>query len=248
MMFLPFEIITAIVEFSDICSARSLCMTNKCLYGVYPRTNRTSVSFNDVPRKFRNRIRNYKNFCDNTRSLDVSGTSIHTKELFTIIVDSKSLTTINVSRCCNVKSSEVVRLLAMKSNRKKIKDRIIHVEFSPKHKDLATFHIAFKGRLISNVIKGPNDDLCCQCGGFYSVQDVRHHTMGTNYMRMCIGCEKEYTCYKCEYLGKYGKYDNNIVYCCSACRRSECANCSYDHPYFTGSEVLCRRCKTLYDP
>lgn len=108
-------------------------MSNKYLYELYGQTNRVAVSFEDVPPVFKQRIRNYRFFCSNATSLDVSGTPISTLGLHEVIMTALHLTLITALDCPNIRNGKLFVRIAIKKNirqLKEIKNRKIRIELS----------------------------------------------------------------------------------------------------------------------
>lgn len=193
MILLPREIISKIADLLDVCSFRSLCMSNKYLYESYLDTNRAIVSFMDVPLIFRKRIKNFKNFCVNVISLDVSETSIDTFELCRIVTDSPSLIKIIAYECPNIKNGKLFVILATKKNKKCLNNRKIHIELSViENKTLnSQFYEIFTGILTSNVFDKPELIICNMCRNYYHRNDLiaRDYIIHDyHYVNACPGC------------------------------------------------------------
>lgn len=196
MLLIPREIISAIGEYLDVCSFRSLCMSNKYLYGLYGHTNRKAVSFADVPPIFKQRVRNYQCFCSNATSLDVSRTPISTLGLCEVIMTAPHLTLITALECPNIRNGKLFVRLATKKNKrqlKEIKNRKIHIELSMLESGRTThgsYH-EFSGMLTSNVFAKPSHVTCKSCRANCSRNDLT--TLGYivhdyHYVDSCFGC------------------------------------------------------------
>lgn len=198
MISIPREIVSVIGEYLDVCSFRSLCMTNKYLYRLYEQTNRKIVNFEDVPSVFKQRVRNYRCFCSNATSLDVSGTSISTLGLYEVIMTALHLTLITALDCPNIRSGKLFVRLATKKNKrqlKEIKNRKIHIELSVPGSGTiyGTSYESFSGMLTSNVFEKPNMIKCYACHRYSYMHDLM--TMGYvvhdyHYVDSCFNCSK----------------------------------------------------------
>lgn len=193
MIFLPREIISKIGDFLDVCSLRSLCMSNKNLYESYFDTNRMIVSFMDVPLIFRKRIKNFQNFCANVISLDVSETSIDTFGLCRIVTDSSSLIKVIAYKCPNIKNGKLFVTLATNKNKKCLNNRKIHIELSViENKTLDShFYIIFTGILTSNVFDKPELIICNMCRNYYHRDDLitrGYIIRDYHYVNSCSRC------------------------------------------------------------
>lgn len=124
MISIPREIASVIEDYLDVCSFRSLCMSNKYLYESHEQTSRKTVSFADVPFVFKQRVRETIKlfFCSNATSLEVSGTPIGTLGLYEVIVTASHLTLITALDCPNIGSGKLFLRLARNKNQRQLKE------------------------------------------------------------------------------------------------------------------------------
>jgi hypothetical protein len=248
MIFFPREIISKIGDFLDVCSFRSLCISNKYLYESYPNTNRKTVSFADVPSVFKQRIRNYQNFCANAVSFDVSGTSIDTFGLVEVIATAPNLVLVTALECPNIRNGKLFVTLATKRNKRRLKEmknRKIHVELSiPESGTICRPSEFFTGILTSNIFAKSDHIKCRTCTVYNHIDYLTFHgyiVHDYHYVNACPKCRIEYVCGRCNYVETpYSReYDSS-----RNCGLAECVRCTYNSSLPKNNNI-CKKCELI---